>query len=118
VIAFLREEFDTLAAGRRHRAWLAPAVERLRARARGATGDWPTMQETIQAMVAPSVFQGAATAIRARAWRYIWRMTLAALLLSGALAGVLRLLWRLPARVAATAPEPVAAAAGEASGGG
>jgi hypothetical protein len=119
VIAYLREEFETLSAGRRHRAWLAPVVERLRARARGAAGEWPTTQETIQAMVAPSVFQGAATSIRARAWRYVWRMTLAALLLSGLLAGALRLLWRLPAAAlaAATTTPETPVPAGEASGG-
>jgi len=116
VILYLREEFETLSAGRRHRAWLAPVVDKLRARARGAAGEWPTMQETIEAMVAPSVFQGAATSIRARAWRYVWRMVLGALLLSGVLAGALRLLWRLPPAAGAEAPaEP--APVGEASGG-
>jgi hypothetical protein len=116
VILYLREEFETLSAGRRHRAWLAPVVDRLRARARGAAGEWPTMQETIEAMVAPSVFQGAATSIRARAWRYVWRMVLGALLLSGVLAGVLRLLWRRSPAAGAEAPaEP--APVGEASGG-
>jgi hypothetical protein len=116
VILYLREEFETLSAGRRHRAWLAPVVDKLRARARGAAGEWPTMQETIEAMVAPSVFQGAATSIRARAWRYVWRMVLGALLLSGLLAGALRLLWRFPSAAGAEAPaEP--APVGEASGG-
>jgi hypothetical protein len=106
VTMFLREEFESLAAGRRHRAWLAPTIERLRARARGAAGDWPTLQETVTAMVAPPVFDGAAASIRARAWRYIWRMILVALLLSGALAGALRALWRLPGAAAPTAAAP------------
>lgn len=117
VILYLREEFETLAAGRRHRAWLAPVVENLRARARGAAGEWPTMQETIEAMVAPPVFQGAAASIRARAWRYVWRMVLFALLLSGALAGALRLLWRFPAAAAAAAPPAEPSPIGEAGGG-
>jgi hypothetical protein len=111
VIAFMRQEFDSLAAGRHHRAWLAPAVERLRARAHGAATDWPTMQETIQEMVAPSVFQGAAASIRTRAWRYVWRATLAALLLSAVLAGALRYFWRLPARAAAPEAKPAVAEA-------
>ncbi|HEX3903463.1 MAG TPA: hypothetical protein VH853_11485 [Polyangia bacterium] len=105
VVAFMRGEFETLGAGRRHRAWLAPAIEGLRARARGAASDWPTMQETIESMVAPSVFEGAASSICTRAWRYIWKMVLGALLVSAALAGALRLLWRLP--VPAPAPAPV-----------
>jgi hypothetical protein len=53
--------------------------------------------------VAPSAFQGAAGSIRTRAWHYIWRMLVRALLLSAALASGLRLLWRLPA----PAPAPV-----------
>ena len=117
VIVFMRGEFDTLAAGRRHRAWLAPAIERLRARARGASGDWPTMQETIESMVAPSVFEGAATSIRTRAWHYIWKMVLAALLVSAALAGALRLLWRLPTPPPAPVETQAATAAGEGSAG-
>jgi len=107
VIAFMRGEFEAVAAGHHHREWLTPALERLRARARGATADWPTMQETIASMVSPSAFQGAASSIRTRAWHYIWRMVLRALLLSAALAGGLRLLWRLPAPPPAPMPVPV-----------
>ena len=95
VVSFMRGEFEAVAAGHHRREWLTPTLERLRARARGATADWPTMQETISSMVAPSAFQGAASSIRTRAWHYIWRMVLRALFLSAALAGGLRLLWRL-----------------------
>ena len=107
VVSFMRGEFEAVAAGHHHREWLTPTLERLRARARGATADWPTMQETISSMVAPSAFQGAASSIRTRAWHYIWRMVLRALLLSAALAGGLRLLWRLPATAPGPAPLPV-----------
>ena len=77
-------------------------------------------QETIESMVAPSAFQGAASSIRTRAWHYIWRMVLRALLLSAVLAGGLRLFWRLPppAPVPATGPkETPNPPAGEHSGG-
>ena len=116
----MRGEFEAVAAGHHHREWLTPTLERLRARARGATADWPTLQETIESLVAPSAFQGAAGSIRTRAWHYIWRMVVRALLLSAALAGGLRLLWRLPAP--APVPAPVAKEtqdppAGESSGG-
>jgi hypothetical protein len=106
VISFMRGELEMVAAGRHHRAWLTPALAQLRARARGAAADWPTLQETIASMVAPSVFQGAAASIRTRAWHFIWRILLRALLLSAALAGGLRLLWRLPAPAAVPAPVP------------
>ena len=106
VVSFMRGEFEAVAAGHHHREWLTPTLERLRARARGATADWPTLQETISSMVAPSAFQGAASSIRTRAWHYIWRMVLRALLLSAALAGGLRLLWRLPRRHRRPRPGP------------
>src|SRR5262249_52425160 len=61
--AVLRHEFHALTA--HHGEWLHPAVERLRARAKGSAAGWPTVQEAIEAMVAPAVFQDAAGAIRA-----------------------------------------------------
>src|SRR5262249_4665561 len=65
VIDFVRDELHRLVGS--HGAWVLPELERLRARAKGASGERPTLQETIEAMVAPSVFHDAATTIRARA---------------------------------------------------
>jgi hypothetical protein len=102
VLIFLRDEVHTVAHDRV--GWLLPAVERLRARAQGTAANWPTLQETIDAMVAPAVFQDAATAIRAKAGHFIRLIVIGALLSSALLAGALRLLWKRPA-VAAPASQ-------------
>jgi hypothetical protein len=99
VLSFVREEFRAVTGDRM--VWLRSAVDRLRSRAQGAAADRPTLQETIEAMVAPSVFQDAATAIRATAGHYIRMIVLGVLGLSALLAGVLRLLWKAPAAAAA-----------------
>ena len=110
VIAFMRGEFEAVAAGRHHRDWLTPTLERLRARARGAT--WRVADAARDDRVDGGAvgLSGRGESIRTRAWQYIWRMLLRALLLSGALAGGLRLLWRLPrprrVQAAGGAPPP------------
>ena len=65
--AVLRHEFKALTS--HHGEWLHPAVERLRARAKEAGAGGPTVQEAIEAMVAPQVFHDAATTIRSKARR-------------------------------------------------
>lgn len=103
-MALVRDELHRLVGS--HGAWLLPELERLRARAKGASGDRPTLQETIEAMVAPSVFHDAATTIRARAGRYVRLLALGALGLAALLAAALGLAWRR------LAPRPTAAVAG------
>jgi hypothetical protein len=92
VMAFVREEFHSWTVA--HGAWLRPAIERLRARAQGPAGERPTLQETIEALVAPSVFEDAAATIRARAGHYAQLAVFAALGLSALLAGALWLVWK------------------------
>jgi hypothetical protein len=112
-LAFVREELHRLIGS--HGAWLLPELERLRARAKGAAGDRPTLQETIEAMVAPSVFHDAAATIRARVGHYVRLLAVLALALSGLLAGALGLAWRrLGAAPPASVPAPAAAPAVEA----
>jgi hypothetical protein len=102
----LRHEFHALTS--HHGEWLRPAGERRRRRAQGTTGGGqPTVQEAIEAMVAPSVFQDAANAVRATTRRDARTIALIALLISGLFAGGLRLAWRRrPAPAAAPAPSP------------
>jgi len=109
VLSFVRDELHTVA--HHHGGWLLPAVERLRARAQGAAASWPTVQETIDAMVAPSVFEAASGAIRAKAGHFVRLLVFGALLLSALLAGALRLTWR---RTAASPTTTAAASAPEA----
>ena len=90
--AVLRHEFKALTS--HHGEWLHPAVERLRARAKEAGTSGPTVQEAIQAMVAPQVFHDAATTIRSKARRDARLVGLLALALAALLAGGLRLAWR------------------------
>jgi hypothetical protein len=92
VLAFVREEFHAWTV--ENGTWLRPAIERLRARAQGNAADRPTLQETIEAMVAPSVFQDAAGTIRATAGHYARTAVLSALGLSALLAGVLWAVWK------------------------
>jgi hypothetical protein len=91
----VRQQFRALT--NRHGEWLHPAVEHLRMRAQGSAGNWPTLQESIEAMVAPPVFYAAASAIRAKTGRDARIIAFAALALAGLLAGALRLGWRRPA---------------------
>ncbi|HEY7374987.1 MAG TPA: hypothetical protein VIF57_22685 [Polyangia bacterium] len=100
----LRHEFHALTS--HHGDWLRPAVEHLRARARGSAGGQPTVQEAIEAMVSPAVFHDAANAVRSTTRRDARNIALAALAIAALLAGGLRLAWR---RGAAT-PAPATAA--------
>jgi hypothetical protein len=102
--AVLRHEFHALTS--RHGQWLHPAVERLRARAQGTAGGWPTVEEAIEAMVAPAVFNDAASAIRSTTRRDARNIALGVLLISALLGGGLRLAWRRPAAAAAAPPAP------------
>jgi hypothetical protein len=101
VLAFVRAGFHDWTV--EHGAWLRPAVERLRARAQGSAANRPTLQETIEAMVAPSVFQDASTAIRARAGHYARLLVFTSFGLSALLAGLLWWAWK---RTAAPAEAP------------
>jgi hypothetical protein len=103
-IDLVRDELRHLVGS--HGAWVLPELERLRARAKGASGERPTLQETIEAMVSPSVFHDAATTIRARAGRYVRLLALGALGLAALLAGALALAWR---RLAPRPPAPARA---------
>jgi hypothetical protein len=88
----LRHEFSAVTG--HHGERLRPAVERLRSRAQGSAGGQPTVQEAIEAMVAPEVFNGAANTVRKTTRRDARNIALVALLISGLLAGGLRLAWR------------------------
>jgi len=114
--AVLRHEFRALTS--HHGEWLHPAVERLRDRARAAGTTGPTVQEAIEAMVAPQVFHDAATTIRSKTRRDARLIGLLSLALAALLAGGLRLAWRRPPAAASASttapaaakesPEPVA----------
>lgn len=104
VLAVARAELQTLAA--RHGAWMNPAFEALRNRAKTAPANRPTLQESVEAMVSPAAFERASAAVRGRAARYVWLFMLSALATSAALAGVLRLLWmRAAPSLAPAVPE-------------
>jgi len=109
--AVLRHEFRALTS--HHGEWLHPAVERLRARAKEAGTTGPTVQEAIEALVAPQVFHDAANTIRSKTRRDARLVGLLALGLSALLAGGLRLAWRRPPAPAKleepTRDEPAAA---------
>jgi hypothetical protein len=100
----VRQQFRALT--NHHGEWLHPAVERLRLRAQGNAGNWPTLQESIEAMVAPPVFHDAASAIRAKTGRDARLFAFGALALAALLAGALRLAWRRPT----PAPSPMSEA--------
>jgi hypothetical protein len=107
-LALAREELHRLIGS--HGAWVVPELERLRSRAQGAAANRPTLQETIEAMVAPSVFHDAAMTIRSKVGRYVRLLALGALGLSALLAGAVWLAWRKLVRAMAPAkPAPPAA---------
>lgn len=91
----VRQQFHALVS--RHDDWLHPVVQHLRERASGNAGNWPTVQEAIEAMVAPAVFHDASVAIRGTAGRDARLIVLGALALAALLAGALALAWRRPA---------------------
>jgi len=110
--AVLRHEFRALTS--HHGEWLQPAVERLRARAKEAGTTGPTVQEAIEAMVAPQVFHDAANSIRSKTRKDARVVGLLALALAALLAGGLRLAWRRPAPAATrTTVEPTPAPAAD-----
>jgi len=88
-----------------HGEWLKPAVERLREQAQASAGNGPTVQEAIEATVAPGVFHEASLSIRRTTRRDAGWLAGAALGLSALLAVALHLAHRRPAR----APEPAPA---------
>jgi hypothetical protein len=95
VLGFVSSEFQALTGERASR--LRAELDRLRSRAQGALADRPTLEESINALVAPAVFQDAARQISATAGHFVRVLVLGALALSAALAGMLRLLWKRPA---------------------
>jgi hypothetical protein len=101
VLGFVSSEFQALT-GERLRAEL----DRLRSRAQGVLAQRPTLEETIDTLVAPAMFQDAARQIRATAGYFERVLVLGALALSAALAGLLRLLWKRPAPEAPPASAP------------
>jgi hypothetical protein len=112
----LRHQFQALTT--HHGEWLRPAVERLRARTQVAGGG-PTVQEAIESLVSPAVFQDAANAIRSTTRRDARNIVLFVVLLTGLLVGGLRLAWRKRASAApkAEAPPAPADAPGESAAG-
>jgi len=103
----VRYEFRALTA--HHGEWLHPVVERLRSQAQAAAKGGPTVQEAIEAMVAPAVFHDAAGAIRSTTRRDARNVALGALAIAALLAGGLRLAWRRRAQNAVVVtPETVA----------
>lgn len=96
VLAFLRQELRVVVRDRA--SWLVTAAKTYQSRPGVAPGTNPTTRQTIEAMVAPPVFQHAATAIRTRVGWRVRKIVLVSLGLSFLVAGVLRLLWALPRR--------------------
>lgn len=111
----LRHQFQALTT--HHGEWLRPAVERLRTRTQAAGG--PTVQEAIESLVSPAVFQDAANAIRSTTRRDARNIVLFVIVLTGLLIGGLRLAWRKRASATpkAEAPAPPAEAPGESAAG-
>jgi len=87
--SLMRHQFSALT--EHHDDWLRPVVERLREQAQAATGNGPTVQEAIEATVAPAVFHQASLTIRKTTRRDAGLLALAALGLSALLALALRL---------------------------
>jgi len=85
----MRHQFRALT--EHHGEWLHPVVERLREQAQATTGSGPTVQEAIEATVAPAVFHQASLTIRKTTRRDAGLLALAALGLSALLTMVLRL---------------------------
>ena len=98
----LRHEFRAVT--EHHGEWLRPVTERLRDRAQVAAGTGPTVQEAIEATVAPAVFHDISASIRATTRRDARMLALFALLLSALLAGLLRLAWKQPTPLPDLAP--------------
>jgi hypothetical protein len=101
--AVVRQQFHALVT--RHDDWLHPVVQHLRDRASGNAGNWPTVQEAIEAMVAPAVFHQASASVRATAGRDARMIGLGALALAALLAGGLALAWRRPAEASRQTPK-------------
>lgn len=91
----LRHQFHALT--ERHGEWLHPVVERLRVQAQSSAGNGPTVQEAIEATVAPSVFHDASLSIRRTTKRDAGLLALGALGLSALLAVASYLALRRPA---------------------
>ena len=90
----LQQEFQALTS--HHVEWLQPVVAGLRARAQGTSGNWPTVQEALEATVAPPVFQQASRSIRATTRRHALVLGGGVLLVATLLALGLKLAWRSP----------------------
>jgi hypothetical protein len=97
----VRQQFHALVT--RHDDWLHPIVDHLRERATGGAASAPTVQEAIEALVAPAVFREAGATIRATAGHDARLIALVVLGFAALLAGLLALAWRRPP--AAAPPE-------------
>jgi uncharacterized membrane protein YedE/YeeE len=86
--------------------WLDTAVGHLRERATGGAASGPTVQEAIEALVAPAVFREAGATIRATAGHDARLIALVVLGLAALLAGALVLAWRRPPAAAPTETAP------------
>jgi len=98
----LRHQFHALT--ERHGEWLHPVGERLREQAQAAAGNGPTVQEAIEATVAPSVFHEASLTIRRATRRDAGLLAGAALSLSALLAVALYATRPRPSRVPEAMP--------------
>lgn len=92
VIAVVREGLRE--APKEHPSWFSPVVATLRSRSQGPAANHPTMQETLEAMIAPSVFESAARSVRAFALSYIKPLLVVGLGVSALFAAMLWGLWR------------------------
>ena len=86
---------ETLQQGpQKYASWFAPTLDPLRARTQGEKEQHPTFQETLEAMIAPSVFRNAAHAIRKRSLVDAGIVAGGALLASALFAGLFVVFWR------------------------
>ncbi|MDX2023609.1 MAG: hypothetical protein SF187_25450 [Deltaproteobacteria bacterium] len=94
VVSVLREGLQT--APQKHPTLFGAALRNLRDRSKGDAKNRPTLKETLEAMIAPSVFHNAAQSIRDKAWHYVAWLLVMAVLVASVSAAALRLLWRSP----------------------
>ena len=77
-----------------HPSWFSPVIATLRSRSQGPAANHPTMQETLEAMIAPQVFENVAHTVKASALSYIKMLLILGLSVSAVLGAILWGLWR------------------------
>jgi hypothetical protein len=92
VVAMVREGLRE--APTKHPSWFSPVIASLRSRSQGPAANHPTMQETLEAMIAPPVFENAARAVRSYAVSYVKKLVVVGLGVSALLAVILWALWK------------------------